>query len=201
MAECITYGTAGMVTTQEFIVVAAWHFLEHPELRQRYLSAKQEERYRILYEILRIEPVVGHLYRRADSDLEVSVGDQAQTIPAGALIDLDVYAINVDARVAGEAPLSLDPDREIPRGVSDAVLGFGAGPHRCAGEFIAIAESDIFLQKLLALEGLELVENPQIRKNETIKGYELRHFIIRLTPERQHRANREFVPAENIPAG
>ncbi len=37
LIECVTYAAAGMVTTREFICIAAWHFLEHPELRVRYL--------------------------------------------------------------------------------------------------------------------------------------------------------------------
>ncbi|HMN61471.1 MAG TPA: cytochrome P450, partial [Anaerolinea sp.] len=35
LVECITYGAAGMVTTQEFICVCAWHMLREPALRER----------------------------------------------------------------------------------------------------------------------------------------------------------------------
>jgi cytochrome P450 len=33
LTECVTFGTAGVVTTREFICVAAWHLIERPELR------------------------------------------------------------------------------------------------------------------------------------------------------------------------
>ncbi len=180
VTECLTYGAAGMVTTQEFICVAAWQLLERPELRQEFISGTTESRTRLLYEILRLEPVVGHLFRRAASDLVVETGDTQVTIPAGALIDLHIYAINADAEIVGEAPLQLQPDREIPRGVSGAVMGFGFGPHRCVGEHIAITESEIFLSRLLALDNLQIEKPPRLGANDTVKGYELRDFWIRL---------------------
>ena len=62
LTECVTFAAAGMVTTREFICAAAWHLLEQPELRARYLAGTEEERYAVLHEVLRLEPVVGHLY-------------------------------------------------------------------------------------------------------------------------------------------
>lgn len=178
MAECITYGAAGMVTTQEFICAASWHLLRQAELRKEYLDGTDEERSRILYELLRLEPVVGHLYRRAVSELNLPSGGQIMTIPAGALIDLDIVAINLDARTAGTGAGEIIPERELPKGVSGALMGFGFGPHRCAGKFIAIAETDIFLQQFLRLPGLRIVREPDLDMNDTIKGYEFRNFII-----------------------
>jgi cytochrome P450 len=52
------------------------------------------------------------------------------------------------------------------------------GPHRCAGEFIAIAETDLFLQQFLRLPGLRIVQEPEMGMNDTIKGYEFRNFIV-----------------------
>src|SRR2546421_4656471 len=51
LTECVTYAAAGMVTTREFISVAAWHLLEQPALRARYLLAPEEERQAILQEV------------------------------------------------------------------------------------------------------------------------------------------------------
>lgn len=178
IAECITYGAAGMVTTQEFICAAAWHLLRRAELREQYLNGDDEQRSRILYELLRLEPVVGHLYRRAVSDLTVSNGGQVVTIPAGTLIDLDIVAINLDARTAGKDAGEILPDRALPKGVSGALMGFGFGPHRCAGEFIAIAETDLFLQQFLRLPGLRIVQEPELGLNATIQGYEFRNFMV-----------------------
>ena len=39
LIECLTYGSAGMMTTREFIVMAAWYLFEQPELRERYLAS------------------------------------------------------------------------------------------------------------------------------------------------------------------
>lgn len=178
IAECITHGAAGMVTTQEFICAASWHLLRRPELRDEYLNGTDDERSRILYELLRLEPVVGHLYRRAVSDVTLLSGDQTVTIPAGALIDLDIVAINLDARTAGADAGEIIPNRSLPKGVSGALMGFGFGPHRYAGEFIAIAETDLFLQQFLRLPGLRIVQEPKIGMNDTIKGYEFRNFIV-----------------------
>lgn len=177
LIECITYGAAGMATTREFICMAAWHLLEAPDLRERYLATDEPGRHRILHEILRLEPVVAHLYRRAVADLEVEHDGVTHRIPAGALIDLDLRAANADPAAVGEDPLRLRPERALGPGVQPAVLSFGDGAHRCPGAFIAIQESDVFLQRLLRLP-LEVVDPPQLRWNELIESYELRGFRV-----------------------
>ncbi len=182
LAECIIYGAAGMVTTQEFISVAAWHCLQQPELRALMLGDDQERRYAFLHELLRLEPVIGLICRRAVADLTILSDGQTVNIPAGAFICLHIYGVNADELVTGAEPLRLQPARGLPKGVPGSVLGFGAGPHRCAGEFVAIQESDVFLRKLLALDGLRIEREPRVERNETIRGYELRDFIITLLP-------------------
>ncbi|HEY0606751.1 MAG TPA: cytochrome P450, partial [Herpetosiphonaceae bacterium] len=178
LTECITYGAAGMVTTREFISIATWHLLEQPELRQRYLAGDEDERQQILQELLRLEPVVGHLYRRATADLELSTGGTSVTIPAGSLIDLHIYAINADQSVVGEHPLAICPQRDLPERVGPAMMGFGDGHHRCPGAYIALQETDIFLQRLLRLPRLQIRQKPSISWNELIKGYEVRQFVL-----------------------
>ena len=37
----MTYAAAGMATTREFVTVAAWHLLDEPDLRARYLAAER----------------------------------------------------------------------------------------------------------------------------------------------------------------
>jgi cytochrome P450 len=69
-------------------------------------------------------------------------------------------------------------DRELPRGVQPSVMSFGDGHHRCPGSYIAIQETDIFLQKLLMLTSLRVERAPSIGWNETIKSYEVRNFIL-----------------------
>ena len=56
MIECITYATAGMITTREFIVMVAWYMFEQPELRARFLASQERDQLLILQEILRLRP-------------------------------------------------------------------------------------------------------------------------------------------------
>jgi cytochrome P450 len=179
LTECITYAAAGMVTTREFISMAAWHMLERPELRTRYLAAEEGERLTILEEILRLEPVVGHLYRRATETIHLSLGEESITIPQGALMDLHIHAANADERIVGEHPFAICPDRQLHgERVSPELLSFGDGAHRCPGSYTALQETDIFLLRLLALDGLRIEQAPTLTWNELVTGYELRDFPI-----------------------
>ena len=155
--------------------------LEQPGLRARYLAAEEDERMTILEEILRLEPVVGHLYRRATDAIHLDIGDESITIPQGALVDLHIHATNSDERIVGEHPFAICPDREL-RGerVSAELLSFGDGAHRCPGSYIALQESDIFLRRLLALDGLCIERAPTLTWNDLVTGYELRDFHITL---------------------
>lgn len=170
LTECITYGAAGMVTTREFITVCAWHLLEDPALHTRYLAAETAERHALLEELLRLEPVVGTLFRRTTGDVALEEG----TIPAGALVAIDIRAVNADPTVSGESPLAVRPGRCPAHRAGAPVMSFGDGPHRCPGSFLAIQETDIFLTRLLALPGLRLVRSPQVGWNPLVTGYELR---------------------------
>jgi cytochrome P450 len=179
LTECVTYGAAGMATTREFISVAAWHLLEQPGLRDAYLAGDEDERQQMLGEILRLEPVVGHLFRRATADFEIEVDGNTITITAGSLIDLHLYAVNADETVVGDHPLLICPDREIrSERVGPAVMSFGDGHHRCPGAYIALQETDIFLRKLLALPTLRIAQKPSVSWNSLIQGYEIRRFLL-----------------------
>jgi cytochrome P450 len=180
LTECITYGAAGMVTTREFISIATWHLLEQPALRERYLSGDEAERQLLLQEILRLEPVVGHLYRRTTAALEVEADSATHTIPEGSLIDLHLYAINADETVAGDSPLLICPQRELHNErAGPALMAFGDGHHRCPGAYIALQETDIFLQRLLKLD-VQVVQKPSVTWNDLIAGYEVRNFVLAL---------------------
>lgn len=179
LIECITFGAAGMVTTREFISMATWHLLENPELRGSFLAADEGERHGILHEILRVEPIVGHLYRRARTDLEITDAGETYAIKAGDLCDLYIRQANADATVVGENPTSICPGRDLPRGVGDEVESFGDGAHKCPGNAVAIYETDALLTRLLKHQ-LTIIRRPRIGWDELIAGYSLRGFVLRI---------------------
>jgi cytochrome P450 len=177
LTECLTYGAAGMVTTREFICVAAWHLLDDPTLLAQYRDGTLDERLALLQETLRLEPVVGHLYRRLQRPLTVTADGTEQVLPAGALVDLDLRAVNADAATVGAEPYGLCPGRELPRSVPPALMSFGDGNHRCPGAPIAIMESEIFLSTLFRHDIVALGP-PTVSWNPVSQGYDLDDFLI-----------------------
>ncbi|MEJ2288199.1 MAG: cytochrome P450 [Deinococcales bacterium] len=96
LIEAVTFGAAGMVTTREFISMAAWHLLQDETLKRDYLARDAEGRKRFLAEVVRLEPVVGHLLRRVERPLALEVDGRTETVEAGTLIDVDIRAANAD---------------------------------------------------------------------------------------------------------
>lgn len=179
LVECLTYGTAGMVTTREFIAMALWHLLENPELRAEYQAGDEAARFAILEELIRLEPVVGHLYRRVSEAFTIRDGDQEWQLSPGDLVDLRVRDTNTDAEAFGDDPLSLCPVRHTPRGVHAAGMSFGDGAHRCPGQPLAIMETEVLLTRLLAQDPV-VVRRPTLGWDDLVAGYTLRDFRIRL---------------------
>jgi hypothetical protein len=173
MIECMTYAAAGMVTTREFIVMAAWHLFERDALRARFLAGSDEQQFIILEEILRLEPVASMLSRRA---VEETPDLKSGSMPPGTLFNIDIRAANVDESVVGPCPHALDPDRSRKSG--GASLSFGHGSHRCPGSQVALQETRIFLDRLLRLPGIRLQRAPRIGWHEMLMSYELRKAIV-----------------------
>jgi cytochrome P450 len=186
LVECVTYGTAGMVTTRELITMACWHLLEDDPLRARYLIAEQEERIAILEEILRLEPVVGHLHRRVREPITVEDEGRVHSLEPGDLVDIDVRTANTDPAAMGAAPLSLCPGRSRPRGVPATGLSFGDGAHRCPGGSLALLETDVLLTRLLA-RGPRLLTAPSLGWDDLVAGYRLRGMELGFDAERSPR--------------
>ena len=160
LVECFTYGAAGMVTTREFITMAGWHLLENAAQRAAFLSGGSEERFAILEEILRLDPVVGFLYRKSQG--------------ADTPIALDIRSANADPQAVGACPFQLRPDRDRGERVPAAGLSFGDGEHRCPGANVALTEAEVFLDRLLRVPGLQLAHAPRVGWNPLVTGYELR---------------------------
>jgi cytochrome P450 len=176
--ECIVYGAAGMATTQEFILIVLLHCMKDAKLREIMLSDNAEARYEALNEILRLEPVIANIYRKPKVDVNLQSDGRQYTIPAGEKIAVHIYDINTDAKATGEKPETLNPHRTLEKGVYRSMMGFGSGPHRCAGEHLALAETDVFIQKLLKQKGLRIENQPNIIRNDTVEGYEVNDLIV-----------------------
>ena len=177
LVECVTYGTAGMVTTREFITMACWHLLDNDELRQRYVAAEEDERLGILAEIIRLEPPVGHLYRRVTDNLTVTDRDESYELSPGELVDLDIRQTNADPDAFADDPLQLRPGRDRAKGVQDVGLSFGFGAHGCPGQPLALRETDALLHRLLSMDVTKRTE-PTISWDDLIEGYKVRGLTL-----------------------
>lgn len=169
LTECLVYGAAGMATTREFIVMAAWHMLEREDLKAAFLTADEGGQIALLEELLRLEPVVGYLYRRMPQDAPAQ---------PGAAIAVDVRAANTDAAAFGDRVCEVVPGRQVSAKYGNAGLSFGDGEHRCPGAQVALQESCLFLDRLLRVPGLTLEHAPSLAWNPLVTGYELRNAVI-----------------------
>ena len=128
VAECVTYGTAGMVTTREFMTLAAWRLLDDEALRSRFLGGSDADRLALLSEVLRLDPVVLRLYRRVTSPIALDA--DGQTLRPGDLVEIRVDEVNADA---ARCPVTGAAAPVAPRGpdaVSRAADAKSPGQHR-----------------------------------------------------------------------
>lgn len=177
LMECMTYAAAGMVTTREFIVMAAWHMFENDALRQRFLDGSQDDQFAILQEILRLEPIAAFLYRRADANAEPSEPESTE-IEGDGFYALCLRDANVDEAVVGPCPHAIDPDRATKMKANGAFLSFGDGAHHCPGWQVALHESRMFLDTLLRVPGIGLHRTPDIGWSDMLQSYELRNAVV-----------------------
>ncbi|MDT0609253.1 cytochrome P450 [Streptomyces lancefieldiae] len=177
LGECLTFAAAGMVTTREFISLAAWHLFSDTELLAHYRSADEAGRLATLQELLRLEPVIGQLRRRATRSVELAGPDGPVTVRPGEYVELLLDDANTDPKAVGEDPLLVRPGRAADVG---AGLSFGDGPHRCPGAHIALLETDVFLSRLFALDGIRMNGEPRVAFQKAIGGYEIRGLTVAL---------------------
>ena len=175
LMEALSYGGAGMMTTREFIVMAAWHMFDNDALRTRFLEENEAGQIAILEEILRLEPVASLNHRKAMEPLDNS---RLGTVPEGELLCLNIREMNADESITGPCPHQIDPDRAKKMKVVGPYMSFGDGPHRCPGAQVAMHESRVFLDRMFRLPGIRLEREPDISWNPHIQGYELRGAIV-----------------------
>ena len=170
LIECMTYATAGMMTTREFIVMVAWHLFEREDLRKLFLEGDESVQLAILDEVLRLDPVATFVYRDAVDDVPGTGGEVAGK---GGLFAINIRDANTDEAVTGPCPYAIDPDRAKRQKVAGNWLSFSDGPHRCPGAQVALQETRIFVDALLRLPGIRMVNPPEVTWNARIMGYEL----------------------------
>ncbi len=175
VVECLTYGTAGMLTTREFILMCAWYMFEDEALRERFLNGDSKDQLAILMEILRLEPVAAMVMRRVHEELDDGAG---HTLPSGELYSIDLRQANVDEALVGECPFAFDPERAQRMRDSGRYLSFSDGPHSCPGWQVALHETRIFLEAMFKLPGLTLDRAPDMHWNDTLGSYELRDMLV-----------------------
>jgi cytochrome P450 len=177
--ECATFCVAAVVTTREFISLALWQLLDRPALAARYRAAGQRERLAILQEILRLEPVTGHLFRRPTADIPLDPAAPLRVAPRGALVVIHLHDVNADPAAVGSDPLLIRPARPLAgTAVPADVMSLGDGHHRCPGGSLALQEADVLLRRLLALPGLRILNAPRLDHNQTADSYQLRNFTL-----------------------
>jgi cytochrome P450 len=176
--ECLTYGSAGMLTTREFIVMVCWHLFDNEALRDRYLVGNEQDQFAILEEILRLEPVASLLHRRPVQEIQSAKGHVA----ANERVCISLRDANTDEAITGACPYQLDPDRAKRVKMIGSYMSFGDGPHRCPGSQVALHETRIFVDRLFRLKGLRLKNPPDVTWNAQIQGYELHGAIVAVEP-------------------
>lgn len=176
LVECLTFGLAGMTTSREFMVVAAWHLFDNEALRRRFLEGDEAEKTAILMEILRLEPVAGMIYRRAT---ETSADEAIEPLAAGDRLSLHIRAANLDETAVGAEPDRLDPDRARKHKVNGAWMSFGDGAHFCPGWQVALTQTRVLLDRIFRVPGIRLERAPDMTwVPAMLQMYELRNAIV-----------------------
>lgn len=172
---------AGAETTDKAIANLWYQLLAHPD-QWRAVQDDPDLLDRAFTEMMRIHGPAGAQTRRAIKDVTL----HGVTIPAGAYVHLSLYGANRDERVFK------DPDdfnlfrddlyfsKELRSGYfKDGVaghLGFGLGPHFCAGYQLARAETLIGTKHLM-----KVIRNPRFKP-----GSSPQPIAIRIEPWHLH---------------
>jgi cytochrome P450 len=166
---------AGMQTTREFISMAAWHLLEKDDLREAFLAADYQGKMGILEEILRVDPIVSTLYRRAPEDLHEKARDE---FAPGTRYGVSIRHANHDPALVGENPHAIDLSRKAKLGDQAPMMSFGNGMHRCPGSPLALNETLFLLDRLLRVPGVRLASKPQMVWEPNVSTFEISNVLV-----------------------
>jgi cytochrome P450 len=175
LADVLMLCGAGMQTTREFISMAAWHMLEKDYLREAFLAADYEGKMGILEEILRLDPIVSTLYRRAPEDLAEKA--QGEFTP-GQRYGVSIRHANHDPAAVGECPHAIDLSRKEKLGDQAPMMSFGNGMHRCPGSPLALNETLFLLDRLLRVPGIRLASQPVMEWEPNVSTFEISNVLV-----------------------
>ncbi len=166
---------AGMQTTREFISMVAWHMLEKDYLREAFLAADYEGKIGILEEILRVDPIVSTLYRRAPEDLPEKAQEEFKP---GQRYGLSIRDANFDPNAVGECPFAIDLSRKEKLGDQAPMMSFGNGMHRCPGSPLALNETLFLMDRLLRVPGVKLASQPKMEWEPNVSTFEISNVLV-----------------------
>jgi cytochrome P450 len=175
LADVLMLCGAGMQTTREFISMAAWHMLEKPYLKEAFLAADYEGKMGILEEILRLDPIVSTLYRRAPEDLSDKAGDE---FSAGTRYGVSIRHANHDPELVGPCPHAIDLSRKAKLGDQAPMMSFGNGMHRCPGSPLAFNETLFLMDRLLRVPGVRLASEPHMEWEPNVSTFEISNVLV-----------------------
>ena len=134
--EVATYLQGGTHTNGQTVVNATDLLFEatsdRPDILDR-VAADRGFAQRVVHETLRLRPTTPKIRRRTVAETTIA----GRTIPADALVVLDVVAGNRDPGLFGTDPERFDPNRTVDPSVARWGLSFGGGAHICPGRTVA----------------------------------------------------------------
>ncbi|MBW8838219.1 MAG: cytochrome P450 [Burkholderia sp.] len=137
----------GLDTTQAVFSSVAVHLGRNPA-RSRELAEHPDRIRGATSEYLRVFASAGLTGRRTEQDVTID----GYEFRAGETVLLFWGATNFDPNFIAD-PFELHFTRQQP-----PTLTFATGPHRCLGQQLAKLELEMLIEKLVSLEGYELIE-------------------------------------------
>jgi cytochrome P450 len=149
--------------------------LEKEYLREAFLAADYEGKMAILEELLRVDPIVSTLYRRAPDDLD----DKAKgEFTPGQRYGVSIRDANFDPEAVGACPFAIDLSRKEWLGDQAPMMSFGNGMHRCPGSPLAFNETLFLMDRLLRVPGIRLASQPEIEWEPNVSTFEIRNVLV-----------------------
>jgi cytochrome P450 len=175
LADVLMLCGAGMQTTREFISMVAWHLLEKDHLREAFLAADYQGKMAVLEEILRVDPIVSTLYRRAPENLDERAKEEF--VP-GQRYGVSIRHANHDPELVGDNPHTIDLGRKEKLGDQAPMMSFGNGMHRCPGSPLALNETLFLMDRLLRVPGVRLASQPKMVWEPNISTFEITNVLV-----------------------